>query len=541
LARRKVFWSFFVAIVWLAASCSSGNPAGTNGGSDGGADGADASSPAPAQGSEKAPCYPNSTCNAGLECLRGLCVRGPDGGGPTDATIGDDATTIGDDAGSDGSSPPDSGSRFVQVVCPGSGTTALQGTVYDPAGQIPLYDVAVYVPTTPPVTLPPGASCGSCQAWYTAPLVSAVTDAAGNFTIRNMPVGQNIPLIVQVGKWRRQYTLSNVTPCVANDAATLAGTKLRMPKNHLEGDIPNIAVSTGAADSLECLFSRMGLDAAEYTGDPAGAGRIHVFTGGDVPNGRGGAQTNAPVSKASYQYLWNADASMTQYDLVLLACEGSETSYLNDAARTVLSDYANAGGRVFASHYHYSWFTPTGPFSTLNPSLATWSTGNGIVGSGTSAYYADIVTTLPNGMPFPAGAMFKQWLQNVGALADGGLPLYYARDNATVTSTNSRSQPWIALDPSSPAPNATEYFSFDNPYDAGPNQQCGRVVYSDLHVSGGAGSQDAPGVPPDYPGLTSGGIVPDGCASHALTPQERALEFMVFDLSSCRTPVTGQP
>ena len=76
-----------------------------------------------------------------------------------------------------------------------------------------------------------------------------------------------------------QYTLSNVAQCVDNDAATLAGARLRMPRNHTEGDIPNIAVSTGAADSLECLLMRMGVDKGEYTGDPTGAGRINIFTG----------------------------------------------------------------------------------------------------------------------------------------------------------------------------------------------------------------------------------------------------------------------
>jgi len=77
------------------------------------------------------------------------------------------------------------------------------------------------------------------------------------------------------------------------------------------------------------------------------------------------------------------------------------------------------------------------------------------------------------------------------------------------------------------------------------------VVYSDLHVSGGPGT-NAPGVPPDYPvpagqgggmqgggmqgGGMQGGLVPSQCAAHPLTPQEEALEFMLFDLSGCITP-----
>jgi hypothetical protein len=66
--------------------------------------------------------------------------------------------------------------------------------------------------------------------------------------------------------------------------------------------------------------------------------------------------------------------------------------------------------------------------------------------------------------------------------------------------------------------------------DAGVPQYCGRVVYSDLHVSGLAG---------DYSSSTS---VPSGCDSAAqLSPDEDAIEFILFDLSSCVTPVGYPP
>ena len=52
---------------------------------------------------------------------------------------------------------------------------------------------------------------------------------------------------------------------------------------------------------------------------------------------------------------------------------------------------------------------------------------------------------------------------------------------------------------------------------------CGRVVYSYLHVGGA--SPDDPGKP-----------VPAECADGDLSAQEKALEFMLFDLSSCVVP-----
>jgi hypothetical protein len=243
----------------------------------------------------------------------------------------------------------------------------------------------------------------------------------------------------------------------------------------------------------------------------------------------------APVSATS---LWATQAQLMPFDVVLLSCEGGETYDANPAA---LESYLNVGGRAFASHFHYSWFS--GPLSSKNSqtytapadwgsNLATWSAdstdGNNDVGG-------DIDTTL-NGSnkPFPKGDTLSTWLDENGALGGDGvspvqLPIYQPRYNAVVSSTNTISQPWITTNSGA----STMYFSFDTPVNApippGATSPayCGRAVFSDLHVAGNPATNDDESQPP-----------PASCDNVDLSPQEKALEFMLFDLSSCVVPDT---
>jgi hypothetical protein len=438
-------------------------------------------------------------------------------------------------------------------ACDGGQPTTISGTVYDPGAHDPLFNVVAYVPGTAVQPLSTGASCDSCSALYTGhPIVTALTDSAGHFVIQNAPDGDNIPLVVQVGKWRRQFTIAKVTPCTDNP---LPDRLLTLPKNHLEGDIPNIAVSTGGADTLECLLTRIGLDASEYGPGANGPGRIHIFEGGvtaDTPDANGIVNADplcdagvamgkhivpnaGPTTPPSYKALWDSVDDMLRYDLVLFSCEGSETADMN---QQVLFDYAQAGGRVFASHYHYSWFN-TGPFSAA-ANIAEWTRGataiEPLACNSTGTIGGQITTTLANGQPFPGGQAMHDWLGTVGAVGpDGLVPLENARHNANLDPMNLATQ-WVSAGPGSVygvgnpptetaanADGATLYMSFNTPIGAPAENQCGQVIFSDLHVSASAGDQPAV-------------IVPEECANVDLAPEEKILEFMLFNLSSCVQP-----
>ena len=422
-----------------------------------------------------------------------------------------------------GDGKPCVGLQCQQVACPAGASTTVSGTVYDPAGKNPLYNIAVYVPNDAVQPLPSGATCDNCANLYTgSPIASALTDAAGKFRLENAPAGVDIPLVVQVGKWRRQFKLATVAACQDNPQADKL---LRLPRNRSEGDIPNIAVSTGGSDTLECLLRRVGVDASEFVPGGSPQGRVQIFQGhsdkdsGDVST----APNTAPPAPRSFAALWNSVDSLLRFDIVLLSCEGEETQHMNQQA---LHDYADMGGRVFASHYHYAWFN-TGPYA--NENLATWKKGGNDIGK----INAEIVTTLSSGQPFVKGQALQSWLGTVGALQNGKLPIEDAKHNADISAANMPSQTWIVADQEAKAPSAVQYFSFNTPttptvgadFAAGT---CGRVVFSDLHV--GAASGDEPKQP-----------VPQSCADDELSPQEKALEFMLFDLSSCITPDTGTP
>jgi hypothetical protein len=74
--------------------------------------------------------------------------------------------------------------------------------------------------------------------------------------------------------------------------------------------------------------------------------------------------------------------------------------------------------------------------------------------------------------------------------------------------------------------------SFNTPVGAAEADVCGRVVINDIHVAAGQEAASADDPSADFP---------NGCVTTDLTPQEKALEFMLFDLSSCVMPDDKPP
>jgi hypothetical protein len=414
-------------------------------------------------------------------------------------------------SGGDGP-PPCVGLQCKQVSCAGGGTTSLSGKVYLPEGTIPLYNAIVYVPNAPLAAFTSGITCDKCgTAPSGSPITTALTDATGSFKLENVPVGTDFPLVIQLGRWRRQITVpgSKITQC---GDAQLDASDTHLPRNKTQGDIPQIAITTGAADSLECFLRKIGIEDTEFT-PGNGTGRVHVFQGGtydvDVPAATMSGATNA-------QSLWDSEADLMKHDIVILSCEGAEVNDTkSQLARDNLKKYLDAGGRVFASHYHYTWFKNNAGAAAPNPLAVTASWLNG-----DDAVPADQNVTIDQTVQ--KGKDFARWLDTVQATTAAGSGMVGMNElKSSVASVPATGQPaetsrrWIYATQQS---DQTKFFSFNTPLGTPPEMQCGRAVHTDIHVSAGDDST---------------GTFPTNCKTTVITPQEKALVFMLMDLAAC--------
>lgn len=393
-------------------------------------------------------------------------------------------------------------------------TTTVSGTVYDPrtnSSSLPLPNVLVYVTSAAVDPLPAGVQCLTTSD-PTGVVGFTYTAADGTFTIGNVPVNATYTVVIQAGKWRRQFSET-----VATDPLT--GLALHMPSDHTQGDIPMIAIASGSVDAIECVLLDMGISPSEFTDDNGSinvGGRIHLYRGSSAS----GAQINA--STPSQTVLMGDSTIMNGYDVVMFPCQGNANNQATPAGATNLLGYANAGGRIFSTHYSYAWLDPDPPYSAQFAGVADWTvTAEQQIPAGTG--------TVNTG--FTDGATLAQWLQNAGAtLAGTANQISLSTLRTDVGSVIAPTQSWVTLNSGT---NPVMEMTFNTPVGAAASSQCGRVMYNDYHIynASSAGSS--------YDSTLPNGQTFSQCSQqpHTMTPQEEMLEYALFDLSSFVTPV----
>ncbi|MGI4829790.1 MAG: choice-of-anchor D domain-containing protein [Janthinobacterium lividum] len=385
-----------------------------------------------------------------------------------------------------------------QVSCPNGGTTSVSGVVYAPNGIDPLPGILVYVPNAAVASFAPGVSCAVAgQPPSGSPLIGTTTAVDGSFTLTNVPVGTNIPVVIQTGRWRRQGTIPATTACTNTAFST------RFPQTQAEGDIPKIAVVTGSADAVECVLRKVGIADTEFT-DNTGSGRINLYTASGSPGAVIDPGTTAGDS------LLGTTNSLNNYDVLMLPCEGA--SFLKDSGQLAnLVEFANAGGRVYASHFSYDWLYNNPPFNTV----VDWAPNQHTLPDGTATVDTD----------FAQGQVLSQWLYDVGATTvPGQVAISTLRHD--FNAVNPPTQTWLTLNNATYG-NPIMQFTFDTPVGA-PTAACGRVLFNEYHVEN---------EPKNLAKLS----FPLECNPGPMTAQEKLLEFSLFDLTGDGSPPTLTP
>ncbi|MEI7893972.1 MAG: hypothetical protein WCI05_12840 [Myxococcales bacterium] len=387
------------------------------------------------------------------------------------------------------------GSVFVPT-CPDGGSTSLSGTTFAPDGKLALYNVIVFVPTGALQPLSDRLTCDQCGTVGAAPVASATSDATGHFVLHDVPSGDNVPLVVQLGKWRRQVVLPHVEPCTGT---VLTDPELtRLPRKQSEGHLPRMAVTTGGCDQIACVLPKIGVDASEF-------GVAADFPDKRVIFYQGARMKDSPVYSGATPApsLWSDFDTLAQFDTVIFSCECSEfQDNKSDAARAAVARYLDSGGRTFQTDFGYTWIHQgPSPMPTVFQNFV-----GGAPGDGNGQYAID--TT------FPKGAALSDWLMAVqGTTTSSSVNLTtvfrnFGRANLGL------SQRWVY------SPYSDQVLSFTTPLTSPADSRCGKAVYLDLHVG-------------DSKNEIVDGTFPASCGSEPLTPQEKLMVFFLMDLASC--------
>jgi hypothetical protein len=401
--------------------------------------------------------------------------------------------------------------------------TTISGNVYDPRGTagLPLPNVLVYASTTPVSAPPAGVQCLTYanQTPAGANVVSyTYTALDGSFTLQNIPENADYTVVIQAGKWQRQFDET-----VA--ATALTGLQLSMPANHTEGNIPMIAIATGSVDGAECVLRDMGISDTEFTDDNGTVnpgGYIHLYKG----SASSGADINALTPNESDLMGGTSAVPLNSYDMVMFPCQGGDSGQATPTGATNLLDFAQAGGRIFATHYSYAWLEPAAPFNAQFGNVANW-TSEYQLGSG-------VATVQQN---FSDGIFLADWLNNAGSTVSGTTnQIDISNVRTDVGSVIPPAQSWVTL-------NSGQYFgqvgkpvmqmTFNVPFSAPAASQCGRVMYNDYHVITPVGGIVYPTECPSYSASAPNNFNP----SYKMAAQEQMLEYALFDLSAFVQPV----
>jgi hypothetical protein len=456
-------------------------------------------------------------------------------------------------------------------TCPSGSDTTVTGTVYAPNGTLPLYDVQVFIPNSALEPFTKGVQCDQCGAPLSGnPITATLSDATGKFTLTGVPTGTNIPIVVQLGKWRREAIIPSVAAC--KTTALSDADLTRLPKNQTEGSMPHVALTTGGCDSLGCMLPKVGIDPTEFGYEADGyAKAINTYTGAST--------TFPPGTATAASSLWNDATTLATYDMAIFSCECSEAAASKGSygspAFGVVTDYLDHGGRIFTTDYQYTWYrySPdpalgagaalktclcTSPGACKTECASDLCAGSapgtscstcvaqevGLGGSCSTAAdttgIGDIIGGAPAGgepitlaTSFPKGLALATWLKTVFP-ADMYAQMGEVDPDVVFSNIKSLNASSTVTWASSATPTGPRVFTVNTPVGSPTSSQCGKGVHIDAHV-------DQHDVNNEVTCTSVGSACYPATCETALKPDEAMFAFFFFDLASCIQNDTQPP
>jgi hypothetical protein len=435
--------------------------------------------------------------------------------GPMTPHPGADLAGVTTTGGADGAVT--TGGNTFAAMCNGQPTT-LTGTVVAPNGHDPISNAFAYVPTSVG-TFPATVSCELCNQPVDDASATVTTGADGSFVldISNLAATAQIKLTVNKGRFRRATTIpikactSNVVPSGSTTLPGKAGTG---------DDVPKIAVATGNKDQLDVVLAAMGLDA--MAGFDCYEGRIQPTSGTlktlTTPCGKRGNLT-------SIEDLLGNETKLESYNLLFLSCVPGKFKSLTASQQTTITSnlktWTQKGGRLFVTDNSYDYLAQAFPNDVgfAGGDTAIDAANVGVGNNSSPLSYAGKIND----------ATLAAWMAQVGAIPPGGSTLTLsgymnkwsvvqslpATTVDEVDATNAQAYSSATSTTAGPAMTYPQSIKFDV---AGAGGACGRAIYTSYHTLDSTTASVDPTV--------------------QLSPQERVLEYLMFEAGSCVGPVS---
>lgn len=412
---------------------------------------------------------------------------------------GDDAGTPAGDGG---------GGNLLRPSCPGQEST-LSGKVLAPNGVDPVPGATVFIPADRPELFPPTVQCEVCghlgstiNLWYTTSAYD------GSFTLPLVCPGQRT-LVFQNGRFRRLITVD----VPAGGTLALSPAQTRLPRRNGEFDVadavPRIAVATGDYDKMECELRKLGLE----------DGVVDLYEDAE--------ELKSPKPIPPFEALVADLDKMKTYNIIFINCTAAVLGLSGKPAFTRpevlqnITEYISAGGRFYVTDWAFDWIEQVpslSPFIDFEP--------------GPSG---------PTPEPPRGGALGQYGITVPGVVQDSAMAQWLGLFPGAISGTQVRIEHFLGNWVMMHSVDKEVKTWVDGPVDSGDGtivqqvrpltvtfnfKNCGKILYSSYHTEG----RD------DEIALLAPKAFPEYCTGES-SPQDRILEYLIFDIASCVKPV----